>query len=231
MQEPKSLKAVLFDLDGTLIDTAVEFIVVVQSMRDKYGLPPTTSESKIRESVSDGANALIKLALEIDEFHPKFSFYRQTFLDIYKDLAGKKCKPYNGIKKSIKWLGEQKIKWGIATNKPRIYTDAILRENIFNPMPNCVICPEDIRNPKPSPEALLLACEILGCNPKETVYIGDHARDIEAGNTAGMYTIFANYGYISARDRCKKIDANAFAQDPKELKKLLTNAFPYCKRG
>ena len=73
MEEPNSLKAVLFDLDGTLIDTAVEFIVIVQSMRDKYDLP-ATSEYKIRESVSDGANALIKLALEIDEFHPKFPF-------------------------------------------------------------------------------------------------------------------------------------------------------------
>ncbi len=100
MQEPNSLKAVLFDLDGTLIDTAVEFIIIVKSMRDKYGLP-TTSEAKIRDSVSDGANALIKLALEVDEFHPEFSFYRQTFLDMYKDLAGKKCKPYNGIRKSI----------------------------------------------------------------------------------------------------------------------------------
>ena len=79
MEESNSLKAVLFDLDGTLIDTAVEFIIIVKSMRDKYGLP-TTSESKIRESVSDGANALIKLALEVDEFHPEFSFYRQTFL-------------------------------------------------------------------------------------------------------------------------------------------------------
>ena len=72
---------------------------------------------------------------------------------------------------------------------------------------------------------------MLGCKPKETVYIGDHARDIEAGNTAGIYTIFANYGYISARDRYKKIDANAFVQDPNELKKLLTNAFPCSKRG
>jgi len=230
MKKPNTLKAVLFDLDGTLIDTIVEFIIVVQSIREEHGLP-VLSESKIRDNVSNGANAMIKLALEIEEHHPQFSFHRKHFLDLYGDVAGKKCKPFNGITKSIKWLGEKKIKWGITTNKPRIYTNAILNKNIFNPKPDCVVCPEDIQNPKPSPEALLLSCEILGCNPEESVYIGDHSRDIEAGNRAGMYTIFANYGYISSRDRPERCDANAFAQDPEELKDLLIYAFPYLKRG
>ncbi len=229
MRRQSSLKAVLFDLDGTLIDTAVEFIIIIQSMREEHGLA-AVSETKIRENICDGANALIKLALEIDESHPKFSFYRQHFLDLYKKIAGSKCRPYNGIKRSIKWLGENEIKWGIATNKPRVYSNAILKKNTFSPMPDCVVCPEDIKNPKPSPDALLLGCEIIGCKPEESVYIGDHARDIQAGNSAGMYTIFANYGYVPARADLQRITANAFAQDPLELKKLLVCAFPDLKR-
>ena len=229
MNRTTSLNAVLFDLDGTLIDTAVEFIIVVQAMREEYDLP-LLNESRIRERVSDGSNEMVKLALEIEENHPKFADYTHRVVDQYREIAGSKCVPFRGILNFIRWLGKNKIKWGIATNKPRLYTNSILEKMTFNPFPDSVVCPEDITNPKPSPEALLLSCKLLKCNPNESVYIGDHSRDIEAGRRAGMYTIIANYGYISSTDDPNRWGANALAENALEFKNLLSSAFPYLKR-
>jgi len=229
MNRPRHLTAVLFDLDGTLIDTAVEFITVVRQIRERYGLPPL-KDCQIRALVSEGATALVKLALEINENHPNFYEHKQNFLNLYGQIAGSKCKPFQGILNTIKWLNGEQIKWGIATNKPRNFTDSLLKKISFNPAPQCVVCPEDIKNPKPSPEALLLSCKKLKCKPNESVYIGDHFRDIEAGRRAGMYTIVANYGYIASTQNPKKWGANALAKNAMELKDLLVLAFPDLKR-
>ncbi len=226
MTYKSSFSAVFFDLDGTLIDTAVEFILVVQSIRAEQHLQPL-KDSKIRERISDGASELVKLALEIEESDPDFDSHRGHFLALYSKIAGSKCAPFAGILNLIEWLGERKIKWGIATNKPRLYTNAIIEKINFKPMPGVVVCPEDISHPKPSPEALLYGCEKLRCEPNEAVYIGDNARDIAAGQNAGMYTIAAGYGYISAQDKPHTWGADALALNAQDLKRLLVSAVPY----
>jgi len=196
---PKVLKAVIFDLDGTLVDTAEEFIIVVQALRAEHGLSPM-NEVLIRSVVSSGARALASLALDMDVHHAEFESKRLRLLQLYSEVLGSVAKPYPGIEGFIAALERHGIAWGIATNKPRSYTAPLLQKLDLQPPPSCVVCPDDVNETKPHPEALFLSCETIGCTPQQAIYVGDHRRDIEAGTRAGMYTVAACYGYIEEND-------------------------------
>ncbi len=199
MSNPQALQAVLFDLDGTLVDTASEFVVVVQQLREEHHLPHLPEE-RIRASVSNGAAALVRLALNIDDSASEFEAKRQRLLDLYSAVLGTSAAPYPGIKTLLEALTERGIGWGISTNKPRAYALPLLEALAIEPAPGSVVCPEDVAQRKPHPESLYLNCRQLGCSPSGTIYIGDHKRDIDAGRRAGMRTIAALYGYIEADD-------------------------------
>ena len=192
---PKPLKAVIFDLDGTLVDTAEEFIIVVQALRVEHGLN-SMNEDLIRSVVSSGARALVRLALDMDFEHAEFESNRLRLLQMYSEVLGSVAKPYPGIVELIVELENQGIAWGIATNKPRAYTTPLLQSLNLQPAPSCVVCPDDVNETKPHPEALFLSCTQIGCTPQQAIYVGDHRRDIEAGTRADMYTVAACYGYI-----------------------------------
>ncbi len=217
---PAHLKAVVFDLDGTLLDTAPEFIEVVQALRAEHQLDPMDPVS-IRSVVSDGARAMVSLALGLAQDHADFESRRLRFLDIYRQDLGRATQPYPGIEDLIATLAEARIAWGISTNKPSWLTEPLLERLALEPMPASVVCPDHVSRPKPDPEPLLLNCEQLGCAPQEVVYIGDHLRDIEAGRAAGMYTIAAAYGYIHHDDDPAHWGADAIAHSSNQLVDLL----------
>ena len=196
---PKNLKAVIFDLDGTLIDTADEFVVVVQALRAEHGRGPM-DEDQIRATVSNGARALVSLALELEENDPEFEAQRLRLLEIYSGVLGSSAKLYPGLADLLNQLKILGISWGISTNKPRAYTAPLLERLAIQPAPGSVVCPDDVSQRKPHPESLYLNCKHLDCAPHEAIYVGDHLRDIQAGRGAGMYTIAAAYGYIEAHD-------------------------------
>jgi 2-phosphoglycolate phosphatase len=196
---PKNLKAVIFDLDGTLIDTADEFVVVVQALRAEHGRDHM-NEDLIRASVSNGARALVSLALDLEESDPQFEAQRLRLLEIYSGVLGSSAKLYPGLADLLKQLKALGISWGISTNKPRAYTAPLLERLSIQPAPGSVVCPDDVSQRKPHPESLYLNCKHLACAPHEAIYVGDHLRDIQAGRGAGMYTIAAAYGYIEAHD-------------------------------
>jgi 2-phosphoglycolate phosphatase len=196
---PKNLKAVIFDLDGTLIDTADEFVVVVQALRAEHGRGPM-DEDQIRATVSNGARALVSLALELEENDPEFEAQRLRLLEIYSGVLGSSAKLYPGLADLLKQLKTLGISWGISTNKPRAYTAPLLERLAIQPAPGSVVCPDDVSQRKPHPESLYLNCKHLDCAPHEAIYVGDHLRDIQAGRGAGMYTVAAAYGYIEAHD-------------------------------
>lgn len=198
-QLPQNLKAVIFDLDGTLIDTADEFVVVVQQLRAEHGHGPM-DENLIRSNVSNGARALVSIGLDIEESDSGFERERLRLLDIYSELLGSSARLYPGLGKLLAELCDLGVSWGISTNKPRVYTAPLLERLNIQPAPGSVVCPDDVKHRKPHPESLFLNCEQLGCSPDEAIYVGDHLRDIEAGRQAGMYTIAATYGYIEAHD-------------------------------
>lgn len=220
---PPRLKAVIFDLDGTLLDTAPEFIEVVQTLRAEHDLPPMAPE-RIRAVVSDGARAMVSLALDMPQEHPQFEEKRQRFLAIYEGDLGCATRPYAGIVELIRALADAGLPWGISTNKPSYLTNPLLERVRLEPRPGSVVCPDHVSRPKPDPEPLLLNCAQLGCEPGEAIYIGDHRRDIEAGLAAGTYTIAAAYGYIHADEDPQDWSAHAIADSGDALLELVVAA-------
>lgn len=216
------LKAVLFDLDGTLVDTADEFIVVVQALRAEHGLGEM-DPARIRRSVSNGARALVALGLDIRESAPEFESKRQRLLQLYAEVLGTAARPYPGIGELLQALDERGIRWGVATNKPRAYAAPLLERLDFQPPCGSLVCPDDVKARKPHPESLYLNCRQLDCAPHEAVYVGDHLRDVAAGRRAGMYTIAAAYGYIESDDDPAQWGADALAGRSTDLADLILN--------
>lgn len=217
---PARLRAVIFDLDGTLVDTADEFVPVVQALRAEHDLPPMDAV-RIRQSVSNGARALVRLGLGLGESDPAFEAQRLRLLELYSDVVGTLAAPYPGIRELLAGLAARNIRWGIATNKPRPYTEPLLAGLGFDPAPGSVVCPDDVAARKPHPESLERNCRELGCRSDEAIYIGDHARDIECGRRAGMYTVAAAYGYIEPGDNPAAWGADILAADSEALAELI----------
>ncbi len=221
---PPRLQAVIFDLDGTLLDTAPEFVAVVQQLRSEHDLGPLP-EAQIRAHVSDGARAMVALALDITPEDELFESRRLRFLDIYQGMLGSATLVYQGITELLAELQSADIRWGISTNKPSYLTDPLIQAMDFSPPPGSIVCPDHVSQRKPHPEPLLLNCLQLECPPHAAIYIGDHLRDIQAGRNAGMYTIAAAYGYIHQDDDVSDWGADAVAQSGDELLELIAGAF------
>ncbi|MEL7044206.1 MAG: HAD-IA family hydrolase [Pseudomonadota bacterium] len=215
MKHPgERLRAVVFDLDGTLVDTADDFVPVVQALRAEAGLDPM-NEERIRATVSNGARALVQLALGLSEDDALFEDRRLRLLELYAAILGQHARPYPGMPELLGVLESRSVAWGVATNKPRELTHSLLET--LKLRPGSVVCPEDVTHRKPHPESLELACRELNCRPEDSVYVGDHARDIEAGRRAGLYTVAAAYGYIEPGDSAVAWGADAIINHSTEL--------------
>ncbi|MEP5567453.1 MAG: HAD-IA family hydrolase [Halioglobus sp.] len=217
----EKLKAVLFDLDGTLIDTADEFVVVVQKLRAEHGMT-AMDPTRIRASVSNGARALVSLGLGLDPSDDIFESKRLRLLELYSEVLATEAKPYPGISSLLDELAKRNIAWGVATNKPRAYAAPLMERIDLPPCPS-LVCPDDVKDRKPHPESLYRNCRDLDCAPHEAIYVGDHLRDIEAGKRAGMFTIAAAYGYIEPDDEPAQWGADALVNNSTELCELIFN--------
>ncbi|OOR92358.1 phosphoglycolate phosphatase [Moraxella caviae] len=199
-------KAVLFDLDGTLIDTAPDFIRIIKQMCQNYD-HACPSDAAIREQVSAGARAMVRLMFGADsDFNDeKLLAYRQEFLDLYEADICVDSRVFAGLDSLLLALEKKGVAWGIVTNKPRYLAEQLLAKISLGGKPlaeHCavLVCPDDVANTKPDPEPLFLACQQLGIAPQTAIYVGDHIRDIQAGNAAGMTTVVAKFGYLSKDD-------------------------------
>ena len=190
------MKAVLFDLDGTLIDTAADFIRIIQDMcRDKQC--EIVAADLIRTQVSEGARAMVKLVypeLEVDD--PVFLAHRQRFLDLYGEDIAVETDLFEGMNPLLEQLESLDIPWGIVTNKPRWLSESLLKALNLTDRCAVLVCPEDVSKTKPDPEPMYLAAKQIDVRPEDCIYVGDHPRDIDAGRNAHMYTILAGYGYL-----------------------------------
>lgn len=211
-------QAILFDLDGTLVDTAPDFFGVVNNLRAEAGKAPLADDI-IREQVSNGGIALSKLTWDISDDHPQLMDYRQTLLDRYEQTVGTLSGFFTGFSDVLSDLAQQNIRWGIVTNKPRLYTELLLQR--LNIACDVVVCPEDVTHRKPAPDALLLAASQLGLAASDCWYVGDHIRDIESARAAAMFSIAALYGYIEADDDPYAWGADASIQSPADLLNMI----------
>ncbi len=190
------MKAVLFDLDGTLIDTAADFIRIIQDMCREEG-KTVVSADLIRTQVSEGARAMVKLVYpELEVTDPIFFAHRQRFLDIYGADIAVDTDLFEGMYPLLKELESHYIPWGIVTNKPRWLSEELLKALNLTARCSVLVCPEDVTNTKPDPEPMYLAAKQININAEDCIYVGDHPRDIDAGRNANMYTILAAYGYL-----------------------------------
>ncbi|MCP4488892.1 MAG: phosphoglycolate phosphatase [Gammaproteobacteria bacterium] len=187
------IEAVLFDLDGTFIDTAPDMGGALNNLLIEEGLPPLPLED-IRPYVSQGGLALTQLAfaqhVSASEIEPLWLRYLQH----YRNTVADQSKLFSGCEKVLESLQKKQIKWGIVTNKPEWLTEPLLLKlGISSPV---LICGDTFEHKKPHPLPLLKAAEILGVSCQNSIYVGDDERDVIAGKAAGMKTLIAGYGYI-----------------------------------
>ncbi len=214
------MKAVLFDLDGTLIDTAADFIRIIQDMCRAENCEVVAADL-IRTQVSEGARAMVKLVyphLEVDD--PVFLAHRQRFLDLYGADIAVETDLFEGMYPLLDELEARGIPWGIVTNKPRGLSEALLATLNLTERCAVLVCPEDVTRTKPDPEPMYLAARQINLPAEQIIYVGDHPRDIEAGRNAGMYTILAAYGYLplSHKDNLTAWQADCIVNDISKLR-------------
>lgn len=207
------IKCVLFDLDGTLVDTAPDLGGAANHVRAGLGMPPLPIEA-YRPYASAGARGLLKKALDMSPEHADFSHHRETFLNHYGNNIAQHSRLFTGLSETLTTLAAKKISWGIVTNKPKRYTDALIQE--LRLQPACVVSADEVAKAKPAPDALFAACERLRLKPVECVYVGDDKRDIDAGRNAGMKTVAVAWGY-EGEHPIASWNADVLIQQPAEL--------------
>lgn len=212
------ISAVLFDLDGTLVDTAPDFVETLNRLTQRHNLP-MVDEPRIRNTVSDGASALIALAFSHLSEHKQQAF-KEELLNEYDLVAGQHCSLFKGLEDVLLELESRSIPWGIVTNKPERFAKPLIDQLFFN-APGALVCPDHVNQPKPSPEALFLACKMMKVSPDNAVYIGDHPRDIDSGRAAGMRTIIAGFGYIKPEEDTSTWGATELAHTPQDIWPIL----------
>ena len=177
------MKAVLFDLDGTLIDSAPQLVGALNQLRQQYDLPPIPFLVG-RPYASHGAAGLLKAGFNMEKNDPLFDARVQEFLDIYKEVFNLNMQCMEGIEELINTLNLRKISWGIMTNKARKFAQPIVSSHPLLKSAACLIAGDDVSMPKPSPEGLIKASQMLSIEPSDIIYLGDDRRDVMAANDA-----------------------------------------------
>ena len=210
------MRTVLFDLDGTLADTAPDLADALNKVREQRGLSPM-SYDLIRPIVSHGANALIYLGFELAPGDDGFDEIREDLLHIYRENIANKTRLFPGMETVLAEIESNGLNWGVVTNKPSWLTEPLLRELELDQRAACIVSGDTTSKRKPDPEPMLFACQLAGSNSQECLYIGDAERDIEAGRRAGMTTLAALFGYISEQDQPGQWGADGMIEQPQEI--------------
>lgn len=210
------IRTVLFDLDGTLLDTAPDLADALNTVlqENRHGPLPVAA---IRSVVSHGATALIRLGFRLDETSPQFETLRRRLLEVYRDNLSNRTRPFPGMCEVLAELDRRGLRWGVVTNKPAWLTEPLLRDLGLFERSACVVSGDTLPVRKPHPAPLLHACAQAGSRPGHCVYVGDARRDIEAGRNAGMHTLLALFGYFLASDRPQEWEADGLLDTPQDL--------------
>jgi 2-phosphoglycolate phosphatase len=214
--------AVFFDLDGTLVDSAPDMVAVLQYLQHEQGIDPVSYDLG-RSHVSNGAVGLLTLgfpemAIQAgDEMH-------QKYLERYSEAVCVESRVFDGLSELLDQLDELRCPWGVVTNKPEQLTIPLLAALGLADRSACIVSGDTLAVRKPDPAPMLLACDIAGVDAQTSIYVGDAERDIEAGQRAGMATIAAGYGYITAEDDPREWDADVIATTTEELTQIILDA-------
>jgi len=214
--------AVLFDLDGTLVDTAPDMVAVLQSLQEEHGLDPVGYQEG-RSYVSNGAAGLLRLGFP-DRDDEAIETLRLAFLERYADQLCVHSALFAGMETLVDRLDNDGLPWGVVTNKPQHLTDPLLVALGLNQRVACSVSGDTVPQRKPHPAPLHHACQLAALEAARTLYVGDSSRDIDAGRAAGMGTIAAAYGYIAPGDDSASWGADVIANDTQELAQIVLKA-------
>ena len=213
------IRTLLFDLDGTLLDTAPDMAWALNRLREEQGRTPLPFED-IRSQVSHGSKALMQLAFpDLDEASREP--LRQRFLDLYRENLFLDTGLFAGLAPVLARAEQLGCRWGVVTNKPAWLTEPLMDSLGLSTRAACIVSGDSTPRRKPDPLPLQVACEQVGCQPAQAMYIGDAPRDIEAGRAAGMATAVALWGYLAPEDDPAAWGADHLLGDPRELLRFL----------
>ena len=213
---PEPIRAVLFDLDGTLADTALDLGFALNQQRRLHGLLPLPQEM-IRPQASHGARGLLKLGFDVAPESPDFSALRTEFLALYAQHICDHTVLFPGIPELLQALEARGLRWGVVTNKPARFTLPLMQALKLDRRAACIVSGDTTANTKPHPEPLLAASAQVRVAPAACLYVGDAERDVEAAVTAGMTALIANYGYIAEDDRPDNWGAHGRIDAPQDI--------------
>lgn len=215
-----SIQAVLFDLDGTLVDTAPDLGLALNMQRERHGLP-ALSQATIRPYASHGSRGLLGIGFDMKPEHSDFAAMRDEYLDLYDQVLTQSPVMFEGVGELLAAIENAGMRWGVVTNKPRRFTQPLMEAMGLVGRAACIVSGDDATRPKPHPDTLLLACDLAGTGPSSCIYVGDAERDIQAGRAAGMRTVVARYGYLDAQDKPESWGAEILIDSPRELTSFL----------
>jgi len=215
--------AVLFDLDGTLADTAGDLAGALNRVRADRGLAPVPVAA-LRAHASSGARGLLGAGLDVAPDHPDYPALREAFLAYYAAGLDVTTRLFDGVAAMLDALDARKLRWGVVTNKAQRYTEPVVAALGLAHRAAVIVSGDTTAHPKPHPAPLLHAAQEVGVAPAACVYVGDDLRDVVAGNSAGMATLVAEYGYLGESGSSEGWPATGWIAEPLDLLAWLPRA-------
>lgn len=206
----------MFDLDGTLVDTAPDLIACLNRALSLHGFPAAASE-RVKPFISYGANAMITASQNTALDEKIQAGILGTLHDLYQNNIAEHSVFFGGMAETLEAIESQGLKWGVVTNKLKRFTDPLMDAFKLTARAACVISGDSVSKPKPYPEPMLAACQQARVKPEECVYIGDAVHDIAAGKSVGMKTLAALYGYLKPGDKPETWGADALIASPEKI--------------
>lgn len=223
MQVFSDVRAVLFDLDGTLIDSAPDLGAAADKMRLDRGLP-SLPPAHYRPMAGAGARGMLQVAFGMSPQHPEFETMREEFFSNYERCMTHNTYAFDGVAELLGALERRQLPWGVVTNKSQRFTNPLTQSMPLFAGAAVIVSGDTTPHAKPHPAPLLEAAKRLGVEPRNCIYVGDDERDIVAGRAAGMRTVAASYGYLGSQLDIAAWQADAEIKFPMALLHLLPDA-------
>lgn len=212
--------AVFFDLDGTLADTAPDLGGALNRLLEEHGRPPLEMAT-FRPFVSAGTRGMLHIGFGLEPESPGYTDLQVRFLELYESRLCEGTQLFEGMAALLEELEQRSIAWGIVTNKPKRFTLPLIAQLGLDRRAAAIVSGDSTAKPKPAPDSLLLACNLVGTTPERALYVGDDLRDIEAARAAGMRSVAAAYGYLGTGQPIVDWGADSIIADPMDLVHLL----------
>ena len=214
------IQAVLFDLDGTLADTAPDLGGALNRLLAERARPPVNMEAA-RRLASSGARGLIKAGFGMTPEHSEYAALQVRFLDLYEQAVCVESRLFPEMEMLLARIEALRLPWGIVTNKAARFTVPLVKALDLEQRAACVVCGDTTSRPKPAPDSLLHAARQIGVPPAQCLYVGDDLRDIQAARAAAMPVLAATYGYLGDGEQPEQWGADGLIKSPLEVLNFL----------